>query len=96
MEGELERLRLAQPGMRNNTLNRVAFRLGQIIASGQLDEGEIEGLLKSNAMAIGLGEREAAATIHSGLDAGENLPRGPAAAAREVTELDDGTEINGP
>lgn len=96
LEGELERLRQAQPGMRNHTLNRVAFRLGQIIAGGQLDEGQIEGLLVSNAMGVGLGEREAIATVHSGLDAGESMPRGPASAGRRVPEPDPDVEIDGP
>jgi hypothetical protein len=95
LEGELERLRSAQPGMRNHTLNRVAFRLGQIIAGGQLDEGEIEGLLVHNAMAVGLGEREAVATVHSGMEAGESVPRGPASVSRNVP-VDHGAEIEGP
>lgn len=95
LEGELERLRNAQPGMRNHTLNRVAFRLGQIIAGGQLDEGEIEGLLVHNAMAVGLGEREAVATVHSGMEAGESVPRGPASVSRNVP-IDHGAEIEGP
>ncbi|HVT77852.1 MAG TPA: bifunctional DNA primase/polymerase [Acidimicrobiales bacterium] len=75
LEGELARLRTAQPGMRNHTLNRVAFRLGQIIAGGQLDEADVEGLLLRDALATGLGEREALATVHSGLAAGEAQPR---------------------
>lgn len=76
-DGELERLRAAQPGMRNHMLNRVAFRLGQLIAGGNLDEGEVEGALISGAREIGLEEREAVATVHSGLTAGEEFPRGP-------------------
>lgn len=92
LKGELERLREAQPGMRNHTLNRVAFRLGQIIAGGQLDEGDIEGLLVNNAMAVGLGEREAVATVQSGLGAGETSPRGP--AAPEVRSPDPEPEMD--
>ncbi|MDP9404606.1 MAG: bifunctional DNA primase/polymerase [Actinomycetota bacterium] len=78
LEGELAVLRSAQPGMRNHTLNKVAFRLGQIIAGGGLDEAEVEGALLNGARAIGLSEREASATVRSGLGAGEELPRGPA------------------
>ena len=96
LEGELERLRQAQPGMRNHTLNRVAFRLGQIIAGGQLDEGDIEGVLVRSAKDVGLGEREAVRTVHSGLVAGESMPRGPAGAERRAPALDDGAEIDGP
>lgn len=76
-DGELSVLMAAQPGMRNHTLNRVAFRLGQIIAGGSLDEADVEAALLDGARAIGLGEREAAATVHSGLTAGEELPRRP-------------------
>ena len=71
LRGELERLEQAKPGYRNNTLNRVAFRLGQIIAGGQLDEAEVESMLIDGAVSLGLGEREAVATVHSGMHAGE-------------------------
>lgn len=77
LQGELDRLAQAPIGQRNNTLNRVAFRLGQIIAGGQLDEAEIEHLLVGRALDIGLGEREAVATVHSGISAGECEPRVP-------------------
>ncbi|MGH9157667.1 MAG: hypothetical protein ACRD1K_17940 [Acidimicrobiales bacterium] len=78
LEGELRRLRQAQPGMRNHTLNKVAYRLGQIIAGGGLDEAEVEGALINGARSLGLGERETVATIDSGLSAGVQSPRGPA------------------
>jgi hypothetical protein len=77
LEGELQRLNDARPGRRNDTLNRVAFRLGQVIAGGQLDETDVAHLLVSGALAIGLGEREAVTTIQSGLNAGLEVPRGP-------------------
>jgi hypothetical protein len=96
LEGELERLKSAQPGMRNHTLNKVAFRLGQIIAAGQLDQGQIEGVLVSNAMAVGLGEREAAATVHSGLTAGESIARSPVKPSQRAPCSDAGAEIAGP
>ena len=78
-----ERLEQAQPGSRNNTLNRVAFRLGQIIAGGELEEAEVESLLIDGAMSLGLGEREAIATVHSGMHAGESAPRVPARSGQE-------------
>lgn len=77
LDGELNRLRTSVKGIRNDTLNRVAFRLGQIVGTGMLDEAEIEQILIDNALAVGLGEREAAATVRSGLTAGEAAPRGP-------------------
>lgn len=77
MDGELQRLSSATPGIRNSTLNRVSFRLGQIIGAGLLDESEIEQALVETARGVGLGEREAARTVRSGLSAGVELPRGP-------------------
>ena len=77
LRGELNRLEQAEPGSRNNTLNRVAFRLGQIIAGGQLNEADVESMLIDGAVSLGLGEREAVATVHSGMNAGEGAPRGP-------------------
>jgi hypothetical protein len=80
-DGEVDRVRTAVEGTRNDTLNRVAYRLGQIIGAGGLEEAEVEGALVSEAVAIGLGEREAIRTVRSGLLAGEATPRGP---AREI------------
>jgi hypothetical protein len=78
LNGELERLRTAVEGSRNDTLNRIAFRLGQIVAAGGLEEDKVEELLVDGARAIGLGQREAVSTVRSGLRAGEQRPRGPA------------------
>jgi putative DNA primase/helicase len=75
--GELRKLQGATPGIRNSTLNRVAFRLGQIIGAGLLDQSEIEQSLVEAGVGIGLGERETALTVRSGLTAGIDLPRRP-------------------
>lgn len=80
-DGELNRLRDAKEGTRNDTLNRVAYRLGQIIGTGALTEHDIEPLLIEHGIAIGLREREVVTTVHSGLRAGEGSPRGPSVAA---------------
>lgn len=78
VDGELDRLRQAGEGSRNDTLNRVAYRLGQIIGGGSLTEHDIEPLLIEQGIAIGLREREVVLTVHSGLRAGEGSPRAPA------------------
>jgi hypothetical protein len=83
LDGELESLRTAREGTRNHTLNRVAYRLGQLVGAGQLDEPDVAHRLIDAAVAIGLGEREAAATTRSGLDAGRQHPRGPAAPTNQ-------------
>jgi hypothetical protein len=77
LEGELGRLQQAKEGARNDTLNRVAFRLGQIVGAGCLNEVDIEPLLIRRGIAIGLREREVVKTVRSGLHAGEGSPHGP-------------------
>lgn len=84
--GELLRLRAAQEGTRNDTLNRIAFRLGQIVAAGALDEHRVRAALVQGAQAIGLSEREAVTTVDSGIRAGESHPRGP------IVSADDGLD----
>jgi hypothetical protein len=75
VDGELHRLKSATVGTRNDTLNRIAFRLGQIVGTGRLNQDTAERLLVEGAREIGLGEREALATVHSGLKAGERGAR---------------------
>lgn len=73
--GELDYLRQAQEGTRNTTLNKAAFRVGQLVGAGVLDASSVEPELMSVALAIGLHEAEAAATLRSGLQAGQRCPR---------------------
>jgi hypothetical protein len=77
LEDEAARVRGARPGTRNNTLNRAAFSLGQIIGAGLLDADTVEHTLAGSAMTAGLTEHEARQTIRSGLGAGTGQPRGP-------------------
>jgi hypothetical protein len=60
---------------RNHALNRAAFRLGQLVAAGLLDAGTVTTALLDAAATCGLGEREAAATIRSGLAGAARKPR---------------------
>ena len=89
VEGELDRLSHANEGCRNDTLNRVAYRLGQIIGGGALSENDIEPLLIEHGIALGLREREVVTTVHSGLRAGEGSPRGPAPTPMVVSVAGD-------
>lgn len=91
MHGELQRLHDATPGIRNSTLNRVSFRLGQIIGAGLLDHREIEQSLIQAGVSVGLGEREVARTVESGLTAGMEAPRGP--VERVDLEIDGGPSL---
>ena len=75
LERELGRLVLTQEGGRNDQLNRSAFSLGQLIATGDLDLDEVGNALLAAALRIGLGERESTSTIKSGLRSGLTTPR---------------------
>jgi hypothetical protein len=67
---------------RNTTLNRAAFRLGQLLGVGLGDRSQLAEALLDAALSTGLGEREARATIASGLSAGERNPRPHPAVTR--------------
>lgn len=72
---EIERLGKAPNHQRNETLNRCAFKLGQLLPYDMLDRAKIARDLSRVARAIGLEETEIGATIESGLDSGARNPR---------------------
>lgn len=78
LHGEAARVKAAAVGQRNDTLNRAAFALGQLVGAGALDASDVEACLLAAATGTGLGEREARRTIASGLVAGTRHPRLPA------------------
>lgn len=65
----------AVEGTRNHQLNESAFRLGTLVGAGKLDAQEVGHALLDAALRCGLGQREAEATILSGLRAGARNPR---------------------
>ncbi|HUP86860.1 MAG TPA: bifunctional DNA primase/polymerase [Acidimicrobiales bacterium] len=75
LDAETAAVRASVEGVRNHTLNRAAFALGQLAGSGHLDEADVVEQLTAAANAAGLTAREAAATIASGLRAGIATPR---------------------
>ena len=75
VDAEVTAVRISVEGVRNHTLNRAAFSLGQLIGAGHLDESVVVDELTAAAIAAGLSEREAAPTITSGLRAGTAVPR---------------------
>ena len=79
---EAEHVATAPEGGRNHALNRAAFNLGQLIAAGHLTEAHATTALADAAARAGLGEREAARTIASGLTAGQRHPRAPRTTRR--------------
>lgn len=78
VESELERVLSAHPGTRNDTLNRAAFALGQLVAGGQLDEHAIRSMLIDAGQRIGLPYHEAEGTVSSGMRGGAATPRSAA------------------
>jgi hypothetical protein len=86
VDGETSRVRMAPAGARNVALNRAAFSLGQIVAGGGLDRTVVEQTLLASALESGLGEREARATIASGLRAGAERPRQAPAPEAPATD----------
>ncbi|GAB2647139.1 hypothetical protein GCM10009743_23380 [Kribbella swartbergensis] len=76
LTGELEKVLAAVQGQRNDTLNRAAFALGQLIGAHMLDHHIARDELVSAAHRIGLPRNEAERTITSGLlaDAAMSMP----------------------
>jgi hypothetical protein len=75
LTGELENVLAATPGHRNDTLNRAAFALGQLVGAQLLDQQIARDELICAAGRIGLPRTEADRTITSGLTAGTHHPR---------------------
>ena len=75
LKDEIAAVQSAPAGARNDTLNRAAFNLGQFVGGGYLDRATAEHELTAAATAAGLGEREIATTLRSGLDKGIAQPR---------------------
>jgi hypothetical protein len=72
---EIAKVRSAVETTRNQTLNESAFALGQLVASGDLEASQVVGELLTAALAAGLSESEASATIRSGVRGGLAKPR---------------------
>jgi hypothetical protein len=78
LEGCAAELAAATPGGRNELANRLAFRLGRMVARGWVDRADVEAALLEALYANGYigddGLRSAESTLRSGLDAGEREP----------------------
>ncbi len=77
LTGEIEAVLRATPHDpgRNNVLNTAAYKLGQLVGAGLLDEARVMAALSRAAQVVGLPEREIGPTIRSGLSAGKAHPR---------------------
>lgn len=66
----------AAEGTRNDTLNRAAFSLGQLVGAGVLDRDDVRDALTEAATSCGLCDDEIEQTLERALDDGERYPRG--------------------
>ncbi len=80
LQVEVERVRAAPEGRRNDTLNRAAFAAGQYIAAGHLTRATAEAALRGAGIEKELKRGEVEATLKSGLNKGMQRPREPNAA----------------
>lgn len=76
LDNEARRVATAAPGSRNYRLNSAAFNLGQLLESAGLDVDQVRHVLANAGLVAGLDVHETAATITSGLTAGQRQPRG--------------------
>ena len=73
----IDELARVPAGGRNAALNKTAWKLGQWVAAGALDQGEVEDALyaaEQNGLVADDGQRQCWATIRSGLGAGLREP----------------------
>ena len=75
LESECLRVLQSREGERNETLNKAAFAIGQLVAAGEISEIQAHEELTRAARRSGLNEHEVGATIRSGLGAGKREPR---------------------
>ncbi len=75
LDAETSAVALAPDGSINNTLNKAAYNLGQLIGDGLLDRSQVEDALYTAAVGRGETEGRAMRTIQSGIEAGIANPR---------------------
>lgn len=93
---EVQRVRTAPAGTRNDALNRASFALGQLVGGGELSESEVRSELFSAAKLVGDGEpgedRHIESTLRSGLNAGKRSPRRAPATTTTAVRNHAGTD----
>ena len=63
------RMEAAREGERNDTLNKAAYSLGELVRAGVINKPDVYNILEPAAVRAGLAKGEAAGTIASGLRA---------------------------
>jgi len=79
LRGETQAVASAPPGQRNHQLNTSAFKLGTLVAAGELAEHDVAQAMYQASVTNGAvsehGQRPIIATINSGLGSGMKNPR---------------------
>jgi len=75
---QLAELLDAKEGTRNDTLNKSAFAIGQLVGAGLLNEDGAAAVLEDAGQRIGLSPGEVRRSVVSGMRAGARCPRGGA------------------
>ena len=88
VEREAHGVAIAPTGQRNHQLNRAAFKLGQLVGAGVVDELIATNALVDAGLAAGPGERKIRSTVRRGLRAGMLQPRHLVLHTPEHTEAD--------
>jgi len=84
---ECAKVSMTGNGARNNQLNESAFRLGQLVAGGELTRQTVERELEDAALRAGLSGPEIAKTIRSGIDGG--MKKDPRSAPKDKEQHSD-------
>lgn len=82
LRGEVQGILDSPPGTRNISVNRAAFRIGQLVSEGKVEESEAISRLTEAALQMGQTAEETAKTIRSGLESGKSKPREQAVITR--------------
>jgi hypothetical protein len=75
VEREAHEVAQAPAGQRNHRLNRAAFRIGQLVGAGLVDETAAVAALVNAGLAAGPGERKIRSTVRRAIQAGKRHPR---------------------
>lgn len=87
IRSECEVIARAIEGERNTTLNRAAFKLGQLVAGGEIVAHDAIKSMLEAAEVCGLTPAEALATIRSGMNGGAKDPRGTISVSPDDVDI---------
>lgn len=93
MTEEIARLRDAAEGTRNDTLNRVAFSIAQLVHAGHVDDRSARAAMTMTALQLGLPEREVERTLDSAYEGARKNPRIDTPRRDSVEQTENRTDV---